>query len=204
MDSVVCVSNVLQSHTTTAAALFELWTFVRQSTPGSHYPALYRLEAFFDALSMASFYGDANEWFHARRAYITLCERLSADLHDPDLIIWDAEEVMMLESSNVHKFISSTIAGKRFFVTERGCYGLAPGITNEGDSCAIIFGCSSPCILRESSYYGQFVYLGPGFILGKKMLDLGEHGVGFYSCLGVEESKDWTEWDVKEQSIHLS
>jgi len=28
-------------------------------------------------------------------------------------------------------------------------------------------------------------------------------GLGFISCLGVEESKEWIEWDVEEQVIRL-
>ncbi|KAF1933416.1 uncharacterized protein M421DRAFT_88636 [Didymella exigua CBS 183.55] len=204
VGSVLFASRVLQGSATTSAVLFELWTSVRQSRPETHYYSSDLLEAFFDALSMANFYGDMDEWMHARRTYITAFERLSMELYDSGAISWDAEEVDMLESSNVHKFLSSTTAGKRFIVTERGCFGLAPHVAQIGDSCAIIFGCSSPCLLRSASSGGRYIYLGPGFILGKKMLELDGYGTGFYSCLGVEESKDWVEWDVQEQCILLS
>ncbi|KAF3038127.1 hypothetical protein E8E12_005924 [Didymella heteroderae] len=203
IDSVHFLSKVWKSDTTTVAALFALWTSVRRSRPEPHYPTPYLLEAFFDALSMANFYGDMGEWLHARRAYITMFERLSTELHDCRTIDWDTEEVVMLESSNIHKFISSTTAGKRFIVTERGCYGLAPAIVKREDLCVIIFGCSCPCLLRTRSIGSHYVFLGPGFILGKKTFELDGHDTGFYSCLGVEESKDWIVWDVKEQDIYL-
>jgi hypothetical protein len=202
IDSVAFVSDVLQSDTTTAAVLFELWTSVRRL--GAHYPSSYLIEAFFDALSVAGFYGDLEEWLDVRRAYISMFERLSAGLETSGTIEWDPIEVSILEERNVHKLITSTTAGKRFMVTKRGCYGLAPAVSKEGDSCAIIFGCSCPCLLRETGIDDHSVYLGPSFVLGKRTLDLDGNGMGFYSCLGVEESKDWVEWHVKEQIIYLS
>jgi hypothetical protein len=202
IDPVRFVSNVLQSDTTTAAVLFEVWTSVRRLE--AHYPSPYLLEAFFDALAMAGFYGDLEEWLDVRRAYITMFKRLSAGPHVSDSIKWDAIEVSRLEESSVHRYITSTTAGKRFMVTERGCYGLAPAVSKEGDSCAIIFGCSCPCLLRESGIYDRYIYLGPSFVLGKKTLDVDGQGIGFYSCLGVEESKEWAEWDVREKTICLA
>lgn len=203
IDTLRFVSHVLRSDTTTTAVLFQLWTSVRQSQPETHYPESHLLEAFFDVLSMASFYGDINEWLKVRRAYVTMFERLSAGLHVSGAIDWDAIEDSMLQSSNVHKFIASTTAGKRFMVTKRGCYGLAPAVAKEGDSCAIIFGCSCPCLLRKSGVQNRYVYLGPSLVLGKKTLDPDGNGIGFYSCLGVEDSKDWIDWDVQEQDIYL-
>lgn len=202
IDSVHFVSNVLQSDTTTAATLFELWTSVRRLE--AYYPFSYRLEAFFDALSLAGFYGELVEWLDVRRAYITMFKRLSAEPHISGTIEWDTIEVSMLEESNVHRFVASTTAGKRFMVTERGCYGLAPAVAKEGDSCAIIFGCSCPCLLREGGVDDRYIYLGPSFVLGKKTLDVDGEGIGFYSCLGVEESKDWVDWDVREKTIDLA
>lgn len=203
IDSVHFVSKVLQGKTTTAAVLFELWTLVRRSRSETHYPKSDLLEAFFDALSMSNYYGDVTEWLQARRRYIAAFQRLYAETQESNTTTWDAEELAMLESSNVHRFVSSTTAGKRFIVTERGCFGLAPDVTEKGDSCGIIFGCSSPCLLRKVSRDDRYVYLGPAFILGKKTLHLDGYGIGFYSCLGVEESKDWLEWNVEEQGIHL-
>lgn len=201
IDSVRFVSSVLQSDKMTAAALFELWTSVKKLE--AHYPASYLLQAFFDALSIAGFYGELEEWLDVRRAYIRMFERLSAALQVSGTIEWDATEVSMLEESSIHRFVTSATAGKRFMVTERGCYGLAPAVAREGDSCAIIFGCSCPCLLRESGVVSSYIYLGPSFVLGKKTLDVDADGVGFYSCLGVEESKDWVDWGLESQDIYL-
>lgn len=81
---------------------------------------MYPLEAFFDALSVANYYGDLEEWLDVRRAYITMFERLSAGSDISGTIGWDAIEVSMLEESNIHRFIASTTAGKRFMMTGRG------------------------------------------------------------------------------------
>ncbi|KAF2630270.1 hypothetical protein BU25DRAFT_255291 [Macroventuria anomochaeta] len=203
IDSVRFASDVFQSSTTTSTVLFRLWTLVRQSTPETPYSTANILEAFFDALAMSNYYGDLTEWHQTRRIYIATFERLTTQMQESEAVSWDADEIATLESSKFHGFISSLISGKRVIVTERGYIGLVPDVTQQGNLCGIIFGCSSPCLLRTTSSDDCYAYLGSGFILGKAVLDLDEHGLRFYSCLGVEDSKDWLEWDVEEQDIYL-
>jgi hypothetical protein len=102
-----------------------------------------------------------------------------------------------------HGIVKSMTSGKRVIVTERGYLGFAPNVTQEGDLCSIVFGLSSPCLLRNTDVEARYVYLGPGFILGKSYIDFEEKGVTFNCCLGVEDSKDWKDWDVEEQDIYL-
>ena len=80
--------------------------------------------------------------------------------------------------------------------------GLAPHITRKGDTCAIIFGCTTPCILRQASQEPQHQLLGAASIMGKEPQEAEGGGVVLLQ-LGSEESKDWMKWDVQEQDIDL-
>lgn len=202
-DSVRCVFDVLQSDMTTTAVLFELWEWVRKSVSQSPYPSSHLLEPLFDTLTNLGYIGELNTWHRERRAYIDTFECLHAHKLERGTADWDEDEVVCLESSTFHGFISSATSGKRVIVTERGYIGTAPAVTQKGDVCAIIFGCSSPCLLRKTGSINDFLYLGPGTIPGRSSSDLYEYGIGFYDCLGVESSKDWLEWDVEEQTIRL-
>ena len=196
IDSVRFSSDVLHDSTTTSISLFRLWTLARQSMSETPYPSSNILEAFFAALTTACYYGDFIEWQQTQRSYVATFKRLSALMQKSNTTPLDAEEIAELESSKFHGHISSITSGKRLIVAERGYIGLAPHITQKGDLCGIVFGCSFPCLLRRTGSVDRHIYLGSGFILGKKTFnldDLDENGIGFGSCLGVEYSKDWTE-----------
>jgi hypothetical protein len=88
-------------------------------------------------------------------------------------------------------------------LTVRGYIGLAPAITQKGDSCAIIFGCTTPSILRLTNGTGSFQYLGATFIPGRQNDATSDGRHLFLQILGDADSKDWTQWDVEEQDIYL-
>lgn len=204
IDSVNCVSNILDGNNTTVAVLFELWISVRQSKLQSHYPASELLSAFLHSLTTASYYGELNEWLNVQQAYIAVFERLSKMTDESKTINWDDEDIARLESTEYHKLIVSATSNKRFLFTERGFYGVGPAVTREGDLCGILFGCCYPSLLRESSDTDSYIYLGSGFILGKKTKILGKYGIVFTGMIGAEDSKEWKEWDVNEQTMYLS
>ncbi|KAJ4987441.1 ankyrin and het domain protein [Stagonosporopsis vannaccii] len=179
-DSVRCVFDVLQSSTTTPLVLFELWESLRRSISDSPYLSSHLLEPFFDALTNLGYIGELNTWHRERRAYIDIFERHFASKHEQGLAAWGKHETSRLESSTLHGFIVSATSGKRVIVTERGYIGTAPAVTQKGDLCAIIFGCSSPCLLRKSESLNGYIYLGPGTVPGKSLSDLDDYGVGFY------------------------
>lgn len=201
-DSVQCVYEVLRSNTTTCATLFELWESVCKSSSESPYQSSSMLEPFFDTLASLGFYGEHDSWHRERRAYIDTFERLHTQMQEKGSVSWDEEKVARLESSTFHGFISSATNGRRVIVTKRGYIGTAPAVTQEGDQCAIVFGCSSPCLLRKTGTTEEYFYLGSGQMSGKEST-VYDFGIGFYDCFGVESSKDWLEWDVKEQVILL-
>lgn len=203
LDSVRCVFDVLQSNSTTPVVLFELWESMRKSISDSPYLSSHLLEPFFDTLTNLGYVGELHTWHRERRASIDTFERLLAQKLERGTVTWKEYDLVKLESSTFHGFISSATSGKRVIVTERGYIGTAPAVTQKGDLCAIIFGCSSPCLLRKSGLVNDYIYLGPGTIPGKSLRDLDDYGVGFYDCLGVESSKDWLDWNVQEQAIRL-
>ncbi|KAG9202648.1 hypothetical protein G6514_004140 [Epicoccum nigrum] len=209
VDSICFASEVLQSSTTTPASLYRVWTSARQSqTKWPYRTAATLLEPFLDVLAVLGYYGDADSWYENRTAYMDCFERLDSEMQTHGTVTWDQDQVSRLEATPFHGFISAATSGKRFIVTERGYVGLAPAVAREGDACAIIFGCCSPCILREGNTTDGHIYLGSAIIAGRDEYDLRVwdpdlKGFGFISCLGVEESKDWLEWDVEEQVIRL-
>jgi hypothetical protein len=203
-DSVRSISDVLHASTTTPVVLFEVWrNIVQNSTCNTPYPTSYLLEAFFDTIAMSSFYGDVFEWYRDRRAYISFFKRLSKELEESGTYSLDPDEVAELGSSNYHSMVASMTSGKTIMITQRGYLGFGPAVTEEGDLCSIIFGCPAPCLLRSTSCEARYVFLGTGFMLGKNCDDYDTDNVAFNDCLGVESSKDWTEWDVEEQDIYL-
>ena len=202
IDSVKHVSKSLRAATTTLRDLFEIWHMV-QASAEMPYSSSRHLEAYFDSLAMTSYYGDSSQWYDCRKAYMALFERLSSRTDQSDMTVWATDEVAELESSTFHRMIASMTSGKRIIITQRGYLGLAPDITQEGDSCGIIFGCSNPCLLSQTSLKDRYIYLGPGFILGKTLVDLGDDNMTYTCCLGVENSKDWLDWGVEEREMFL-
>ncbi|KAJ8112468.1 hypothetical protein OPT61_g5172 [Boeremia exigua] len=202
-DTVRCAFSVLQSGTTTSAVLYELWASIRNSISESPYATPNLLEPFFDTLTILGYVGELNAWHRDRKAYINTFERLHTQNQKTDGLSLTTDEAAKLESTTFHSLISSASSGKKLIVSERGYIGMAPAVAQKGDLCAIIFGCSSPCLLRTTGTANNHVYLGSSTIPGKESCDLGENGIGFYSCFGVESSKDWVDWGAEEQSIYL-
>lgn len=208
LDSICFTSEVLQSSTTTPASLYGVWTSARQSQPEWPYPTTTLVEPFLDVLAVLGYYGDADSWYENRAAYIGCFQRLDSEMKTHGTATWDPDELSRLEAAPFHGFISAATSGKRFFVTQRGYVGLAPAVAREGDSCAIIFGCCSACILRKEDAKDGHIYLGSAVIAGTNEYNLNiwdpdVEGLGFISCLGVEDSKEWIEWDIEEQVIRL-
>ncbi|KAI9147156.1 heterokaryon incompatibility protein-domain-containing protein [Paramyrothecium foliicola] len=99
------------------------------------------------------------------------------------------------------------IAGdRRFVLTERGYYGLGPGMARKGDLCCIVFGARSPYILRETTTKGQYRLVGDIYITSETS-NAGWSGwlgnkKGF-TLFGRSNGKEWADWDLEEQDIIL-
>lgn len=90
----------------------------------------------------------------------------------------------------------------KFIVTGRGYMGLAPRTSRIDDICAIVFGCTTSCILRKTNPESQYQYIGAAVLIGSQQRETRSGGTIFRQ-LGDETSEDWTEWDVEEQDIEL-
>lgn len=53
---------------------------------------------------------------------------------------------------------------RRVFVTERGSVGLGPGILEEGDICAVLFGGTVPFVMRSKG--NEYLLLGEAYVHG--------------------------------------
>jgi hypothetical protein len=95
------------------------------------------------------------------------------------------------------------LTDQRFIMTERGYMGVAPGVTQVRDACAIIFGCTAPCILRRTDQERYYRFLGTAFVLGNCAYEDEDGRVFFPDVLGHEYSKEWVNWDVEEQDVWL-
>jgi hypothetical protein len=89
-------------------------------------------------------------------------------------------------------------------MTRRGYYGLVPGITMEGDLCCILFGATTPIILRKTERVGYYKLIGDAFFASSRGLnddDPYPYRVGSGSDWDANE--DWLEWALKEEDIFL-
>ena len=65
--------------------------------------------------------------------------------------------------------VVSTIFGRVFFITQRGCTGLAPYGVQPGDEVAVMLGCDIPLMLRRQGHGldgPEFHLLGECFMHG--------------------------------------
>ena len=95
-----------------------------------------------------------------------------------------------------HKMRMDDVHNKSFIVLDRGYYGLAPSIVQEGDICCIIFGTRSPFILRKTGQARHYKLVGSVLVLSKEL----DHN-GYPKTIG--EGQDWVEWGLEEEDIFL-
>jgi hypothetical protein len=200
IDTVLYVSDALNTSTTTIDTVSETWQVVAGLASCSPYPRRNRLSVFIGALTAGTRDGDLIDWLRSEAAYYqTIYENNGSpdDLEPPN---W------LAQTGNwgvFHNVVKGYTHNKRIVVTERGYMGLAPATTQKGDSCGIIFGCTAPCILRASRNINHFKYLGATFIVGRHCWQTSDGRAVFNEILGAATSKDWTDWNIEEQDIYL-
>ncbi|KAK2773083.1 ankyrin and het domain protein [Colletotrichum kahawae] len=96
---------------------------------------------------------------------------------------------------------------RKAVITERGYYGLTPGITQVGDVIAVIFGAQSPLVLRKQpNEIGNTRYklVGEAFVSSKDYGAVHLSGENMTSAqLGEGSSRDWEDWNLQEEEIFL-
>ncbi|EOA89264.1 uncharacterized protein SETTUDRAFT_105082 [Exserohilum turcica Et28A] len=203
LDSVRFVSHILTDKSTTLQTLSEVWKNVNLHTQNCPYRPADLLDAFLDTLCLGRYDDNNRSWNVSRTAFATDVI-LEAESSPPGIL--RRKEPENGTYYNVDGFLESVLNWAnegRFVITERGYMGIAPAVTQVGDLCAIIFGCSMPCMLRPTGPERYYNFVGASFVTGKEKYR-GEDGqLRFGTLLGSEGSKDWVGWDVEEQDIHL-
>lgn len=100
-----------------------------------------------------------------------------------------------------HFQVAHMIDKRRLVVTDRGYYGLAPGLSRGGDVVAVVDGALTPLILREKSP-GHYRVVGEVYVTSKAVC-YSESETREYKLLGGAGAQDWTEWGGEVQDIFL-
>jgi hypothetical protein len=166
-DTFSFTSDFFTGDGSTTQAIFRIWLGVRYLSSSKEPYGDKALEAFFDALALGShFYGDMACLRGQQRKFIDLFHRLSRRVDDKVAIEWDTVDLGELDSSSFIGQVAMEIRGKRLIVTQRDYLGYAPQVAQNADLCAVVFGCSRPCILRAAQKGGCYRFLGTSFVLG--------------------------------------
>jgi len=206
LDKVQYVSDIFDWETTTPETFKGIWdTVVAAEMELPYGLPSYVLNAFLDALSAGSYDGDFSQWRKSRKRFAV------------ELGIWPEHMGESDEDSDIESTVAGADDGKslyydyirvrtsrrHFVLTQRGYMGLAPLPTREGDSCAIIFGCALPCVLRGSDDDESYIFAGAMTLVGKDSYNMEDGGLGFLDILGSDDSREWLDWDVEEKDILL-
>ena len=106
-----------------------------------------------------------------------------------------------------HEWVQSCVHNRRFILTQRGYYGLAPRPVTKGDISGVIFGGKSCVFLRaEPAKSDLYKYLGDGVLISKNVYRVVEDGGSeIMFPFGMSGGgQDWVEWgDVSDQNLYL-
>ncbi|KAH6373965.1 hypothetical protein HBI34_071220 [Parastagonospora nodorum] len=200
IDTILHASQVLDSSSTTVDTISKIWQTFDNTANGWSYPSENRLGVFIGILTAGTREGDALEWLRSMAAFYQIIYEQSGSPAGIEAPSW------LAEASSIDLFLN-TVKGythnRKLMLTERGYIGLASAMAQKGDACGIIFGCTTPCILRGSSDRDCYKYLGAAYIVGQDHWKTSDGRVIFSEILGSEDSKDWVDWDVEERDIRL-
>lgn len=191
-DSVTYVSKTIpkpSQYEEIFAVAFSLWRDIAKQSIKYRGPHQSRLAlAFLTAVSDAHDVGVLPEWVRLRQA--------SEKVRQSYLDIPDFPPDAQLFSG----FSLSLTFGRRFLVLGRGYCAISSVVTREGDVCAVIWGTSSPVILREvAGKSDHYTVVGPAHVQSAKTTVA---GVPCY--LGWnEECDDWRDWNLPTRDMFL-
>jgi hypothetical protein len=210
IDVVQYASDPLDWETTTAETILSIWECVKTASVGCPYTASneaesHQLNAFLDSLSAGTFDGESSEWLQAKASFAVRVQSKYEPIVDdqPSDDTAGGADGDGADSALFIDHIRSRTDKRKFVLTERGYMGLAPALVQEADLCGIIFGCKIPSVLRKAAREQHYTYVGTTSLRGKEYVDMEDGSVMFCNVLGEDESRDWVDWEVEEQDIHL-
>lgn len=196
LDCIEFASDVFDGPSTTLESLADLWNTVQSRASNTPYQTSL-LQVFISTLTATRFRGDWETWQRK-------CKRYAQRLMEIQNFSENCtDRIADVEGGRVHAQIKDFVHKRKLVITSRGYMGLGPAVVQEGDLCAIVFGCTMPCALRPTGQENQFQFLGPCFLLGSREYSDQTIRAGCYVMLGSDYSKDWLDWDVDEQDIFL-
>jgi hypothetical protein len=181
------------------ASLGAFWSTMLDRQLPSAYALTDRAKHMARTLRVGRFRGLRELWDQHESAYIReICGRHN-ESHDKRGYGIDVEALAVDGDANfAHGAFRERLSGRKVVLTERGYFGLAPNIAQEGDLCAIIFGTRTPFLLRKDEPSGGYKILGEMYVESKSGGLLGREDEDPF--LG---SKDWIYWGLKEQDLIL-
>jgi hypothetical protein len=205
IDTVLYASDLLDWNTTTAETIIGIWNCVVTASLDCPYVASsepHQLDAFLSSLSVGTYDGEVSEWRLSKASFAR--EAQSNDKHvDDEHFSADAVGGAESDSTLFVEHIRARTDNRKFILTERGYMGLASAVVDETDICAIIFGCKTPCALRRADREQYYTFLGATSLVGKEYYEIDDEVPRFTEILGEDRSRDWVDWDIEEQDIHL-
>ncbi|KAF2833859.1 hypothetical protein CC86DRAFT_389961 [Ophiobolus disseminans] len=207
IDTVRFASGLFQWETTAPDTIRTICDAIRQESTDCPYTGLHGIEvhqlsAFLDSLSAGTFDGESSEWRRSMKSFAQEAQLEPTRANDEQPSD-DTEGGANDDSSLFLDHIRNRTHNRRFILTQRGYMGLAPLPTQRGDSCGIIFGCKTPCILRKANKNERYAYVGATALVGKECIEALDGGPMFCMVLGEDDSRDWVDWNVEERDIYL-
>jgi hypothetical protein len=202
VDSVVYASKPLyMSVSETSEIIQGLWRDLCAFESDSAYPTAHLIDVFLATLTAGRFRGQWAKWRRNVAAFALHLLKNTSGVDEAEMARrrLDAQGG---DGIQVIRIFRPYLYGRKLILTRRGYMGLAPQVTQEGDTVAIIFGCTMPFILRGTGKELQYRLVGSTSIMGKEPFEYEGRAI-YEEILGHEESKDWVDWDVEEQDIHL-
>lgn len=165
---------------------------------------------FVGTLAAANYRGDLKEWESRQVAYMNYVQRRVSEQVQgaaretiPSARPGEDKEDIVANMAEMHNITMYTAHNRKLVVSDRGYYGLAPFPAAKGDDICIIFGTTSPFLLRQVSDASPggtqryklvgdlFMFSARGAESSDRLIPLG-NGEG--NC-------DWEDWGFQEQDI---
>ncbi|KAH7067481.1 heterokaryon incompatibility protein-domain-containing protein [Paraphoma chrysanthemicola] len=186
-DTVMFTGEAFIKYSTKPGDVVSLWEYISTRSTSTPYSCS-SLRAFVEIFRCGVYRGLLKEWKTLESAYMRMLQR---ETFQGDAAYNDARLFHEMRMEDVHN--------RRFIMSNRGYYGLAPKAVRAGDLCCIIFGTRSPFILRRTDVTGHYKLVGSVLILSRELDHNGSPGV-----LGSsKEYEDWAEWGLKEEDVFL-
>ncbi|KAF1915577.1 hypothetical protein BDU57DRAFT_518621 [Ampelomyces quisqualis] len=199
-DTVIYASKPLNMSTTTIDVITDIFKDMKKLATDSPYTRKNQLNVFITALTAATREAEIVDWLRSQAAYYQAIREKHGDLGDLEAPNWLAKDGTI---DLFHHTVKGYTHNRKLILTKRGYIGLAPAVAQEGDLCGILFGCTTPCILRVSRTANSYKYLGAAYVVGRYHWQTTDGRVVFSEILGAKDSKEWMLWGIAEQDITL-